>query len=762
MNEQTIHQVTSATVLAERFIRYTRSTIFLTGKAGTGKTTFLQKIKMASGKRTIVAAPTGIAALNAGGVTLHSLFLLPFGGFIPDAGDMIVQGNLKFETRSTLLRHSKFSGKKLKLLKSAELLIIDEVSMLRADVLDAVDFILRSIRRMPEPFGGIQVLLIGDLMQLPPVVKNQEWTILQKYYTSPFFFSAKVLEQSPPIYVELNTIYRQQDKIFTDILNHVRQNTLEKSHIQYLNKRYIPDFKPAVKAGFIRLCTHNADATAINTAELNRLKTSSKIFSAKIEGEFPESMYPCDTEMELKKGAQVMFIKNDSTGAGRFFNGKIGVVKDFSDDGIHIECDNGLVIAEPFVWENIRYTTDEQTREIIEETIGSFSQYPLRLAWAITIHKSQGLTFDKAIVDIQKAFAAGQAYVALSRLRTIDGLVLASPIDTRGIPYDNAITSFEQIQEQQGNPDAILNTAAHAYLVEFAQSTLNIHPILNAWKKHLTLESIQQPTTRRYPHPQWALQFEAMLQEAVKTSDTFLRQYMQVRNAGDFDKLSERTEAASAYFVPLFVKMIRNVLQHTAEVRGLPRHKQYLEEMQELNAILVDYVMRIKRLEYLTCTIYKASEREQELLAATSDMRWHQQLIQEYAIQPVQVSSKVKFLNPADNDGYKTPKKPKVEKDSSLKLTYALIMEGKQIEEVATERGLAVSTIVGHMRKMIAQKMLPLHHIVNETKAEQHRAFLAQHPDVTLWSLKPLAKSEEEFREWVFVAADMKINEVQE
>ena len=754
MEEQTVHQVSSATVLAERFIRYTRSAIFLTGKAGTGKTTFLQKIKTASGKRTIVAAPTGIAALNAGGVTLHSLFLLPFGGFIPDSGDMVAEGNLKFETRSTLLRHARYSGKKLKLLKTAELLIIDEVSMLRADLLDAVDFILRNIRRIPEPFGGIQVLLIGDLMQLPPVVKKQEWNILQNYYPSPFFFSAKVLQQAPPVYVELNTIYRQQDPVFTDILNQVRQNTLNRSHIEYLNKRYVPDFKPGVKDGFIRLCTHNSDAQTINQSELQRLKTTSKFFSADIKGEFPDSMYPCDTEMELKKGAQVMFIKNDPSGSGRFYNGKIGVVKNFSDEGIHVECDDELIVTEPFVWENIRYSTDDQTREIIEENIGSFSQYPLRLAWAITIHKSQGLTFDKAIVDIQKAFAAGQAYVALSRLRTIDGLVLASPIDMRGIPYDDAITEFEHMREVQGNPDELLNAAAHAYLVEFAQSALHLHPMMQAWHKHLALEDIQQPTTRKYPHPQWALQFEPMLQETIHTADTFLRQFMNIRNAGDFAKLAERTEAACGFFVPIFIKMLRSILQHTADVRHLPRHKRYLEEMQELNAMLSDYIMRMKRLEYLTCTIYKTSDREHALLAASTDMKWHHELLMEYAVQAVPVTQGAK--NATLNKKTATALAKTInEKENTLQTSFKLLMQGKDIEAVASERGLAVSTIEGHVRKMIAQKMIPLSHFVTENQATKHREFIAQHPDVSLWSLKSLAKSDAEFREWVFVAADM-------
>ncbi|MDK9705557.1 MAG: AAA family ATPase [Desulforhopalus sp.] len=415
--------------LAGEFVRDTGSNIFLTGKAGTGKTTFLHNIKKHSPKRMIVTAPTGVAAINAGGVTLHSFFQMPFGPFVPGS---------EHETRH------KFSRDKINLIKSLDLLVIDEISMVRADLLDGVDSVLRRYRRSSLPFGGVQLLLIGDLHQLSPVVKDAEWRLLQSYYDSPYFFSSNALKGTELLTIELQHIYRQADRHFIDLLNRVRDNRLDANTLQELNKRHIAGFVDTKDQGYITLCTHNSNADAINSARLAGLPQKTHRFAAEIEGEFPEHSYPTAVTLELKTSAQVMFVRNDASPEKRFFNGKIGKITRISDKKVTVQCpdDNEEIVVEPATWENIEYSLNEETLEISENKIGAFIQYPLKLAWAITIHKSQGLTFDRAIIDAQAAFAHGQVYVALSRCRTLEGMVLSSPLAPRAIKTDHAVLRF--------------------------------------------------------------------------------------------------------------------------------------------------------------------------------------------------------------------------------------------------------------------------------------------------------------------------------
>lgn len=415
--------------LADEFVRDTGCNIFLTGKAGTGKTTFLHNIKKQSPKRMIVTAPTGVAAINAGGVTLHSFFQMPFGPFIP--------GN-EGENRH------KFSRDKINLIKSLDLLVIDEISMVRADLLDGVDSVLRRYRRSSLPFGGVQLLLIGDLHQLSPVVKDAEWRLLQAYYDSPYFFSSNALRQTELVTIELQHIYRQADQKFIDLLNRVRDNRLGGDTLQELNRRHIEGFIDHANEGYITLCTHNSSADTINTARLAALPQKAHRFSAEIEGEFPQHSYPTAETLHLKTAAQVMFVRNDASPEKRFFNGKIGKITNISGKKIRIQCPGDAleIEVEPATWENIEYSLNEETLEISESKIGAFIQYPLKLAWAITIHKSQGLTFDRAIIDAQAAFAHGQVYVALSRCRTLEGIVLSSPLAPRAVKTDSAVLRF--------------------------------------------------------------------------------------------------------------------------------------------------------------------------------------------------------------------------------------------------------------------------------------------------------------------------------
>ncbi|MCB2149108.1 MAG: helix-turn-helix domain-containing protein [Deltaproteobacteria bacterium] len=416
--------------LAGEFVRDTGCHIFLTGKAGTGKTTFLRSLKKNSLKRLVVTAPTGVAAINAGGVTLHSFFQLPFGPFVPGS-----------ETNRSQYR---LSNDKIGIIKSLDLLIIDEISMVRADLLDGVDSVLRRFRRNDRPFGGVQLLMIGDLFQLPPVAKEDDWRLLSPYYASPYFFNSKALGRADMVTIELQHIYRQTDSRFIKLLNRVRNNRLDPAALRELNARYLPDFVPDGDDGYITLSTHNRSADSINASRLGALPRKVHRFEADVAGDFPEHTYPTAATLKLKAGAQVMFVRNDLSSERRYFNGKIGTISHIDGSDIRIRCpeDAEEIVVEPATWENIDYTLDRKTMEITEKTVGTFRQYPLRLAWAITIHKSQGLTFDKAIIDAQAAFAYGQVYVALSRCRTLDGMVLSRPLRSTAIKTDPAVCRF--------------------------------------------------------------------------------------------------------------------------------------------------------------------------------------------------------------------------------------------------------------------------------------------------------------------------------
>ncbi|MFP4257647.1 MAG: helix-turn-helix domain-containing protein [Desulfovermiculus sp.] len=426
--------------LAEGFVEKTGRHVFLTGKAGTGKTTFLKKLQGSSSKRMIVTAPTGVAALNAGGVTLHSFFQLPLGPFVP--------GSEAFERDQQ--HRFRISKEKKNIIQSLDLLVIDEISMVRADLLDAVDAALRRHRRSREPFGGVQLLMIGDLHQLSPVAKSDEWEILQEYYDTVYFFSSRALSETRFITIELEHIYRQSDDSFIRILNQVRDNRLDPEAVQELNTRYCPDFVPDTEQGYITLTSHNKKAQNINQHRLEELKGKEYSFAAKVSGDFPEHIYPTSSSLLLKKGAQVMFVRNDPSPARLYYNGKIGRITSISQEEIQVQCpgDPEPVKVEPLTWENIKYSLNPENKEIQEEVVGSFTQYPLKLAWAITIHKSQGLTFDKAIIDVQNAFTSGQVYVALSRCKSMEGMVLCSPLAPRGMGIDEAVLRFDrQVRE---------------------------------------------------------------------------------------------------------------------------------------------------------------------------------------------------------------------------------------------------------------------------------------------------------------------------
>jgi tRNA uridine 5-carbamoylmethylation protein Kti12 len=436
--------------LAFDFVKYTNRNIFLTGKAGTGKTTFLHDLRRSSPKRMIVVAPTGVAAINAGGVTIHSFFQLPFHPYVPSF--YLADNNNPGNAEQSDPAGYKMSREKINIIRSLDLLVIDEISMVRADTLDAIDSVLRRYKNRQLPFGGVQMLMIGDLQQLAPVVKEEDKEIIGKYYGSPFFFGSRALKCTDYVTIELKHIYRQNDQDFIDLLNKVRENRIDQGVLDQLNKRYVPDFDADLDGGYITLTTHNYQAQNLNDTKLARLPGVKKSYKATVTDEFPELSYPVASELILKREAQVMFVKNDISRDKLFFNGKIGKVMAFEDDIIVVMCpgDGYPIRVEPAVWQNMKYTLDEETKEIGETVIGTFTQYPLRLAWAVTIHKSQGLTFDRAIIDARDAFAHGQVYVALSRCRTLGGLILSSRIGHRSIIDDPAISGF--IYETGQNP----------------------------------------------------------------------------------------------------------------------------------------------------------------------------------------------------------------------------------------------------------------------------------------------------------------------
>ncbi|WP_317236624.1 helix-turn-helix domain-containing protein [Parabacteroides sp. FAFU027] len=547
--------------LAYNFVQYTHRNIYLTGKAGTGKTTFLRTLKASSLKRMVVVAPTGVAAINAGGVTIHSFFQLPFGPMIPkDANAPFVQEQGGFSASNF-----RMSREKIRIIRSLDLLVIDEISMVRADLLDGIDEVLRRHRRNSLPFGGVQLLMIGDMQQLPPVVKQEDLELLRPYYRSLFFFESLALKKTSFVPIELKHIYRQSNENFISILNKIRDNKLDREALNELNARFIPNFKPASEEGCITLTTHNRQAQEINESKLNDIKLQKHLFRATIEGDFPEYSYPTEKELELKVGAQVMFVKNDSSRDKLYFNGKIGIVTNFDDDGVCVKCEDWFepVIIGREKWDNLKYTLNETTKEIDESSIGSFTQYPLKLAWAITIHKSQGLTFEKAIIYAGAAFAHGQTYVALSRCKSLEGLVLGTPISADSVISDHEVTDFNHNIDQNAPNDAQLDQSKRDYQLELLLDLFDYQPVLrNLYayqkqaKEHVTIlpDGLAKSVTEI---------IESIKNNAVTVAEKFAIQLQQLIAVNpDIEgnaPLQERIRKASAYYLDLTEKLVGEV-----------------------------------------------------------------------------------------------------------------------------------------------------------------------------------------------------------
>lgn len=528
--------------LAWQFIENTGTHLFLTGKAGTGKTTFLRRLKEQSPKRMVILAPTGIAAINAGGVTIHSFFQLSFAPFVPET---------TFNSSQT---HYRFSKEKRNIIRSMDLLVIDEISMVRADLLDAIDSALRRYRDREKPFGGVQLLMIGDLQQLAPVVKENEWEMLKNYYETPYFFASRALRETVYMTIELKTVYRQSDTFFLSLLNKIRENQADDEVLNELNRRFQPGFRPRKEEGYIRLTTHNYQAQKVNDNELASLPGQTYSFRAEIDGTFPEYLYPADEVLTIKAGAQIMFLKNDPSSEKRYYNGMIGEVAAVNDAGMIVRGkDNGDEFQLlPEEWGNYKYVLNEETKEITEEIEGTFRQYPIRLAWAITIHKSQGLTFERAIIDARNSFAHGQTYVALSRCKTLEGMVLESPLRREAIISDSTVDNFTKEVERNKPGNRQLHDMQKAYFFDLLSDLFNFYSLDQAYKRLLRL--IDEDLYKLYPKQlaEYKELAPHIKEKIVEVSQRFRNQYTRLINGSDDyaadQGLQERVRSGAGYF----------------------------------------------------------------------------------------------------------------------------------------------------------------------------------------------------------------------
>lgn len=741
----------------ERFINQTNRSVFLTGKAGTGKTTLLKKIIASTHKNTVVVAPTGIAALNAGGVTIHSLFQLPFGGFLPIGGQPPYTGaRSNFQTQDTLFKGMRMTARKLSMIQNLELLIIDEVSMLRADLLDAIDCKLRKIRRNNQPFGGVQVLFIGDLLQLPPVVKGYEQAELGKYYKSLFFFDSLVLRNNPPLYIELDKIYRQVDGAFIHILNNLRNNQVKNEDVNVLNTKVQPGFDSTQHDGYITLTTHNNKADRMNDHALAALTTTPYKFKAIVKGDFPENIYPLNEELTLKVGAQVMFIKNDLSPEKRYYNGKIGRVISLDQDEVEVLFpeENTTITVEPYEWENIRYTMDEQTREIKEKVIGTFVQFPLKLAWAITVHKSQGLTFEKAVLDINDVFAPGQAYVALSRLTGLEGLVLEKPIQLKRLSSSEEVLDYGKNKVKKEELEGILDQSTLDYLRSALKKSFNWEDLASKWFSKEAAHKTAGPKSEMGVNREWFLNQSNKLSETLEPARKFRSQIDKLCHPQHFQvtKLQDRVVAAHDYFIGYLEPMLKSTIKRMMLLGRKKAVKQYLEELMELDELLVDTILSMKRGRRMVDCLVRGEE-------LTKDSVWDDQL-RNYKLIKIEVA-KNELRNESKNifDEVEiddkvfervTTKKKKAKKEPKVPTqmkTLELHEKGMSIAEIAAERQLAESTIYGHFAKLVQEEKVDISAVLSEEQLTRMESVFGKEMPESLTEAREISDNAFSFEE---------------
>ncbi|MDR0712912.1 MAG: helix-turn-helix domain-containing protein [Bacteroidales bacterium] len=673
---------------ATAFVNETREHIFLTGKAGTGKTTFLRHIRRQTHKMAVVAAPTGVAAINAEGVTLHSLFQLPFEPYVPG-----------YSAQTGMFR---FSKAKLDLLNRLELLIIDEVSMLRADTLDAIDRTLQRLRRSQEPFGGVQMLYIGDMFQLPPVVKENEWELLYPYYKSTFFFHAQVIQQTQPVYLELKKVYRQREQTFVNLLNNVRNNCLSEADFRMLNERYQPYFKPSPEEKYITLTTHNYKADRINKQELDKLPAREYVFQGVVEGEFPEYALPTERQLCLKTGAQIMFIKNDPD--GRYYNGKITTISNVAEDRIEVCIGDSYIAVQKETWKNMKYTLNKQTGKVEEEETGSYTQYPLRLAWAVTIHKSQGLTFEKAVIDIGASFAPGQAYVALSRCTSLEGIVLRTQVSPGCIMTDIHAVAFGKTEKSDSELQQILTESKRKFWRERLLRYFEWQPMY-AFLHELDKLLEDKISEEFEPARKMAREFRPVVREMSGVTEKFRRQLSELisraESTGDIQPLRERCFKAVTYFHNNVSERILSPLQTYIEHFPLGRRAgTFRKNIVELENDVILFLETMKRIRYNNIPLIEGTE-------LTVPVR------KNIFTPPVPSATAV------DGTDRKQKKKPPREPAVDTRLaTLEMFNKGLSIREIAEQRHLAISTIEEHLAKFVGEEV-PLEKIFTPEEWEK-------------------------------------------
>ena len=796
-----------------RFVQNTDVHIFLTGKAGTGKTTFLRNLAVNTYKRMVVVAPTGVAAINAGGVTIHSFFQLPFGPIVPDTGT--VSSSLPV----TGLNAQKINKTKLKIMRSLDLLVIDEVSMVRADLLDAIDAVLRKVRRNSRPFGGVQLLMIGDIQQLAPVARQNEWELLQPYYKSVYFFDSLVLQNNPYICIELDHIYRQSDTAFIEILNQVRTNSLNTKNLAILNSRYVPDFNPKDKDGYITLTTHNSQADEINESKLNSIKSKLLTFTAEIEGIFPENAYPTKEILELKVGAQVMFVKNDPSPEKQYYNGKIGKIVSYKkDEGIVVQCDKEYINVTPVKWQNFEYSLNENTNEIEEKEIGSFTQIPLKTAWAITIHKSQGLTFDKVILNAEMAFTHGQVYVALSRCTSLEGLVLKAEMSRNVLFNDNVINAFVNKIPSMEPDNELLSREEwnfhHDVLIElfsFDELEIQMNRLAKVIRENDNIfekETVDKIAEKR-------LSFRS---EIVDVSMRFIRQIESIlacRSDDNIKFLQERIKKASVYYfdklnemeslgemvnetdnkavnasVKAIIDLIREILYVKTACFDFTKNGFSLEKYLEIKNKKTIESENLKTTKLKSKALDKAEQTLMNALMKWRDNKAAEMDVEGNRILPKSVMTAIAQKKPVTIKELKEISKlgttrvknfgtdivnivleaqgfthKDFDDDDSLRemnlsrsemLTLSMIDENRSIDDIVKERSLARSTIENHVLKIIENGFYDAEEFISKEHIDVIKEYFEETKDNSLSSARDVLGDEFSYFELKLVQSMLK------
>lgn len=697
---------------AWEFAEHTGISIFLTGKAGTGKTTFLKALKEHSSKRIIVVAPTGVAAINAGGVTIHSFFQLPLSPYVPG---------------TTFKDRYDFGKEKRRIIRTLDMLVIDEISMVRSDLLDAIDNVLRRYRDPTLPFGGVQLLMIGDLHQLTPVVTPRDEELLRPYYDTPYFFGSHALQQTSYVTIQLTHVYRQQDQAFIDILNHVRDGVPTAEDLTRLNARCKPMFIPKAEEGYIRLTTHNRMADSYNDNELHKLSGKRYVFKAEIEKEFPESSYPADVNLELKQGAQVMFIKNDPSPSHLYYNGRIGHVVGFEEGKIIVKCpgDDYTISVEPAEWENTRYAINEETKVIEPQVLGVFRQYPLRLAWAITIHKSQGLTFEHAIIDASASFASGQVYVALSRCKSLEGLVLASQIQPRNIIGDARVNDY--IARQQSEAEKSIE-ALPALKEEYYRTQLyDLFNFMTLFAAEQQLHRLLLEYFRQFPKltNYHGTVIDQLKQKVIDVALRWRTVIQQTSAEGlHAPAFLERVKRSAAYFVTGLEEMLPDAIEKTkmASTNNKRGMQLFDERYKDLWLAYLSKDRLLRAMEETPFTVSAYMQAKQEAMLDAMDVVMP-------GSRPRKRKSSVASPVPTSSAERAAPKSAKAPRVSTYVQTYTLFRQGKTPQQIADERHLTLSTILSHLAPYVSSGQISADKIIDGEKVKAIRHAIEQLPE---------------------------------